>query len=199
MRKRTGIFGGNFDPIHVGHLYIADAVCDRTKLDRVLFLPMAAPAHRETHAPAHDRRAMTELAIAGNEKFALETTGLEQRAPAYTADTLALLRAKYPEDDFFFIAGIDALTRSTWRRLDEVARALARFYVAARSGVGSADLDPVLAELSPDLRSRFECIDVALVDVSSTAIRELVASGRSIRYLVPDLVREYIAAHGLYR
>jgi nicotinate-nucleotide adenylyltransferase len=196
---RTGVFGGTFDPIHVGHLYLAEAAADAARLDRVLFVPMASPSHRDTHAPADHRRAMTELAIAGNPRFALDVTGVEQPGPAYTADTLALMRAKYQNDALIFIAGIDSLTRSRWRRLDEVAALLERFLVAARPGVDDSELGPVLAELPPALRERFERLDVALTDVSSTAIRTLVSKRRSIRYLTPDAVVRYIEEKGLYR
>jgi nicotinate-nucleotide adenylyltransferase len=196
---RVGIFGGAFDPIHVGHLHLAQAAADIESLDRVLFVPMATPAHRDTHAPAAHRRAMTALAIAGNERFALDDTGLEQPGPAYTADTLALLRAKRPDDAFVFIAGIDSLARSRWRRLDEVAGMLDRFLVAHRDGIEESELAPILAGLPEHLRERFVPIDVALMDVSSTAIRTLAANGRSIRYLTPDAVVEYIESNGLYR
>lgn len=197
--RRTGIFGGTFDPIHVGHLYVAEAVRDACALDRILFAPMAAPAHRETHASAADRRAMTEFAIAGNSRFALETTGLEQAAPAYTADTLALMREKYPGDAFFFIAGIDSLTRSRWRALDRVAAELEQFIVVSRERIDERELEPILVDLPAELRSRFRRLDLPLVDLSSTAIRELVMRGRTIRYLVPDAVMEYIVKNGLYK
>ena len=196
---RIGIFGGAFDPIHVGHLHLAQAAAEIEALDRVLFVPMAAPAHRETHARAEHRRAMTSLAIADNERFALDDTGLEQPGPAYTADTLALMRAKHPFDAFVFIAGIDSLARSRWRRLDEVAGALDRFLVAHRGGIDGSELEPVLAQLPAPLRRRFVPIDVSLMDVSSTTIRTLVAQRRSIRYLTPDAVVEYIETNGLYR
>lgn len=197
--ERIGLFGGTFDPIHIGHLHLAQAVADVAQLDRVLFMPVASPAHRETHASAEHRTAMTRLAIARNSRFELDETALEQPAPAYTADTLVLLRKKRPADRFCFIAGIDSLVRSKWRRLDEVAAALEKFYVARRHGAEPAELEPVLADLTPDLRSRFELVDVSLMDVSSTDIRALVEAGRSIRYLVPDAVAGYIADASLYR
>lgn len=196
---RVGVFGGTFDPIHVGHLHLADAVAERHDLREVLFIPMAVPAHRASHASASDRAAMVELAIGGNPRFALDRTGLDQPSPGYTIDTLALLRRQRPVDEFFFIAGIDALTRSRWRRLDEVADALAAFLIAARVGVADDELANLIADLSPELRARFVRVDVPLVDLSSTQIRELVAAHRSIRYLVPESVREYIESHALYR
>ena len=161
-------------------------------------MPVGAPAHRETHASADDRRTMTQLAIAGNQRFELDDTALEQPAPAYTADTLALLRAQRPEDALCFIAGIDSLVRSRWRRLEEVAAQLDRFYVVRREGLDDASLAPVLDDLAPDLRARFEIVDAGLMDVSSTSIRALVKEGRSIRYLVPDAVVGYIADRELY-
>lgn len=197
--ERVGLLGGTFDPIHIGHLHLAQAVADVAELDRVLFLPVGSPAHRETHADAEHRKAMTQLAIARNSRFEFDDTALVQPAPAYTADTLALLREKRPDDRFCFIAGIDSLVRSRWRRLDEVAAALEKFYVARRDGVDVAELAPMLAGLAPELRARFEVIDVSLMDVSSTQIRALVKAGRSIRYLVPDAVAGYIADHSLYR
>jgi len=197
--QRIGLLGGTFDPIHIGHLHLAQAVADVAALDKVLFMPVGSPAHRETHAPADDRKEMTQLAIARNTRFEFDGTALEQPAPAYTADTLALLRERRPHDRFCFIAGIDSLARSRWRRLDEVAAALEKFYVARREGVDVAELAPTLADLAPELRARFEVVDVSLMDLSSTDIRALVKAGRSIRYLVPDVVAGYIADRSLYR
>ncbi len=197
--RRTGVFGGTFDPIHVGHLHIAEAVGDAEGLARVLFVPVGDPAHRRTHAAASHRRAMTELAIADNERFVFDDSGLRQPSPAYTADTLALLRERFPEDRFFFIAGVDALTQSTWRRLDEVARAVERFFVVARPGSDARELSSAIGDLPRDARERFVVVDVTPMDVSSTQIRALVARARSIRYLVPDAVARYIAQEGLYR
>ena len=197
--ERIGLLGGTFDPIHIGHLHLAQAVADVAALDKVLFMPVGSPAHRETHAPADDRKEMTQLAIARNTRFEFDGTALEQPAPAYTADTLALLRERRPHDRFCFIAGIDSLARSRWRRLDEVAAALEKFYVARREGVDVAELALTLADLAPELRARFEIVDVSLMDLSSTEIRALVKAGRSVRYLVPDVVAGYIADRSLYR
>jgi nicotinate-nucleotide adenylyltransferase len=198
-RRRTGIFGGTFDPIHIGHLYVAEATADILRLDTVLFVPVGAPAHRDTHAPASARKAMTALAIAANPRFALDDTGLEQPAPAYTADTLKLLRERLPHDDFFFIAGMDSLARSVWRRLDEVAEAVYRFVMVGRRGIKTREVNDVLATLPASLRSRFQILELPKFDVSSTDIRAAIKDERSIRYLVPDVVIEYIAAHNLYR
>jgi len=196
---RLGIFGGAFDPIHVGHLYVANAVCARAQLDRVLFLPVGEPAHRATHAPGADRRAMVALAIDDNPAFVLDETALQQPGPVYTADTLALLRQRYPDERFFFIAGTDALVHSKWRRLEEVLEALERFYVVAREQAAAAELQPLLSQLPRHLAERFLVLDLPLVDISASAIRDLVARGEPVRYLTPDSVARYIDEHSLYR
>ena len=197
--SRVGVLGGTFDPIHYGHLFIAQAVRARARLDRVLFVPVGAPAHRRVFASAPERAAMVEHAIAGNAAFALETTALEQPGPVYTADTLALMRAKHPGDELNFIAGLDSLTVSKWRRLDEVAGAVAAFYVVRREGAPAANLDAVIGDLPAHLQSRFVVMDLPLVDISATLIRERVRAGEPIRYLTPDAVVRHIEEKKLYR
>jgi len=197
--RRTGVLGGTFDPIHYGHLFIADAVRARARLDRVLFVPVGDPAHRAVHASGAHRLAMVQLAIAGNPAFALDTTALQQPGPVYTADTLALMRAAYPADELNFIAGVDSLTVSRWRRLEEVASALARFYVVRRERTRTEDLAAIIGDLPKELQARFELLDLPLVDISASVIRERVAAAQPIRYLTPDDVGRYIDTQRLYR
>lgn len=197
--QRIGIFGGTFDPIHIGHLYVANAVLEQEQLERVLFVPVGEPAHRSTHAPAGDRKAMVGLAIENNAGFALDDTALRQAGPVYTADTLPLLKERYPDAALSFIAGADSLVRSTWRRLHEVVAALERFYVVAREHTAGEELQAVLARLPSDLARRFVVLNLPLVDVSASAIRASISQGRTMRYLLPDSVVQYIEARGLYR
>lgn len=197
--SRLGVFGGTFDPIHVGHLFIANAVRCEARLDRVLFLPVGEPAHRTAHAAVADRVRMVSLAIAGNEAFTLEGTAVHQPGPVYTADTLPLLRAAYPEDDFFFIAGSDSLVDTAWRRLDEVAAALTRFYVVGRDGASPKRLEKTLEAVPEKLAGRFVWMTLPFVDVSSSQIRARVAAGKPIRYLVTEAVERYIQELALYR
>jgi nicotinate-nucleotide adenylyltransferase len=196
---RLGLLGGTFDPIHYGHLFIAEAVRAVAGLDRVLFVPVGNPSHRAVHAGAAERLAMIEAAIKDNPTFAVDTTALEQPGPVYTADTLALLRAKYPGDELHFIAGVDSLTISRWRRLDEVAAALARFYVVRREGARTEDIAGIIGDLPADLQARFEVLDLPLVDVSASVIRDRVKLGQPIRYLTPDDVGRLIETRRLYR
>ena len=199
MPERLGIFGGAFDPIHVGHLFVASAVAAEAGLDRVLFMPVGDPAHRSAVAPAAARRAMVELAIAGEPRFALDDTALRQPGPVYTADTMPLVRAAHPAAALCFIAGADSLVDTPWRRLDEVASELSTFYVVAREGTQPARLRPTLATLPAHLAERFVVLNLPLVDVSASVIRARVGEGKPIRYLVPDAVADYIATTKLYQ
>ncbi|HXW50560.1 MAG TPA: nicotinate-nucleotide adenylyltransferase [Candidatus Acidoferrales bacterium] len=196
--ERLGIFGGTFDPIHVGHLFVANAMLWQAQLDRVLFMPVGEPAHRRTHASPEARATMVRMSIEDNPRFALDDTALRQAGPVYTVDTMPLLRAAYPKALLSFIAGIDSLVASPWRRLDEVARSLERFFVVAREGASPADLQTILTALPQELAVRFAFVKLPLVDVSSTAIRSRVANGEPVRYLVPDSVAAYVHERGLY-
>lgn len=196
--ERLGVFGGTFDPVHVGHLFVASAVLAEAHLDRIVFLPVGDPSHRRAHASANERKAMVLLAIAGNHNFALDETALRQVGPVYTADTMPLLQSAYPDSEFSFIAGADSLVDTPWRRLNEVAAALRHFYIVARDGTPRDRLASTLATLPDELAERFVFLNLPLIDVSSTVIRERVASGKTIRYLVPDAVEQYIVANGLY-
>ncbi|MDQ6780243.1 MAG: nicotinate-nucleotide adenylyltransferase [Candidatus Eremiobacteraeota bacterium] len=195
---KVGVFGGSFDPIHVGHLYIANAIATQRQLDRVLFLPVGSPAHRSTHAPATDRSAMVQLAIAGNDRFALDDTALRQEGPVYTADTLPLLRARYAAQRLSFIAGSDSLVNSPWRRFEEVLEALDRFYVVVRAQAPADAIAALVDAQPPHLAARIEIVQLPLVHISASTIRADIAAARSVRYLVPDPVIAYIAEHKLY-
>jgi nicotinate-nucleotide adenylyltransferase len=199
-RRRTGILGGTFDPVHDGHLAIARGALELGALDRVLLMPVGAPGHRETHSPAADRAAMVRLALEGNDaRLQFDGTALEQPSPAYTADTLALSHAAYPDDALYFIAGADSLAHSVWRRLDEVAALVERFYIVPRLGSSWGDVEMVIGTLEPSLRARFAPLDVTVPDISASEIRALVAGGQSIRGLVPREVERYIERRGLYK
>lgn len=143
---------------------------------------------------------MLLLALRGEDpRLQFDRTALDQPGPVYTADTLALVRAANPDDLLFFVAGADSLARSVWRRLDEVARAVERFYVVPRRGCDWPDVQAVLAALPPELRARFERLDLVVPDVEASKIRELVKAGESIEGLVAKPVARYIVEHGLYQ
>ena len=187
---RLGILGGTFDPIHFAHLYLAEAARAAFAFDAVLFTPTGSHRHRshEPAAPLTDRVEMLKLAIASNPAFRFEETDLT--GTGYTADLIPRLRAKYPRDELYFLAGADSLVASPWRRLDEVFAALDGFVVATRAGVDTA--------LPPEIERHVRRLEIPSLFTSASRIRGLVRQGRPIRYLVPDAVADYVAAHRLY-
>jgi len=198
---RLGVFGGSFDPVHNGHLFVADAVRDACGLDRVLFVPTREGKHYRdgmmSASPQH-RAQMVRLAIAGNVAFALDESDLAPDASGYTADLLPRLRARYPDSALTFVVGADSLVRSHWQRLDEVIDTLHELVVAPRGEVTHDDLDRALAELAPARRAKIRMLDLPVVDESATVIRRRMQARETVRYLVPEPVYRYIAEHGLY-
>lgn len=202
MVQRLGLFGGSFDPVHYGHLLLAECCREQARLDQVIFLPAATPPHKQDRplAPSADRVEMLELAIAGHEHFCVSRYEADRPGVSYTVDTLAYFCREYPQAELFLLLGADMFNDLPhWRRADEVCR-LALPLVARRAG---AELDfEALAPLVE--RERLEAIRRHLVDmppigISSTDLRRRIAAGRSIRYQTPRAVEEYIRSHGLYR
>jgi nicotinate-nucleotide adenylyltransferase len=195
-----GVFGGSFDPVHNGHLFVAEAVREACGLERVLFVPTRHGHHRAAPLTAAAARAdMLRLAIAANTAFALDESDLADDATGFTADLLPRLAARYPGEELTFIVGGDSLVRSRWDRLEAVLDALAAFVIAPRGDVTQNELDTALAELAPDRRAKVRYIDLPLVAESATLIRARLAERRGVRYLVPEPVFRYIDEHELYR
>lgn len=196
---RLGVMGGSFDPIHIGHLIMAESVRETLALDSVLFVPVSRQPLKKGKpvTSASHRAAMLELAILGNPHFSLSRVDIERAAPSYTVDTLSLLREEWPGAKMWFIVGADSLaTFPTWREPDGIL-AQSRLAVVRRPDV-TLDL-PQLEEQLPGLQDRIDWVDAPLIGVSATDLRHRIAEGRSIRYQVPDMVREYIDREGLYR
>ncbi|MBV8725767.1 MAG: nicotinate (nicotinamide) nucleotide adenylyltransferase [Candidatus Eremiobacteraeota bacterium] len=196
---KLGVFGGTFDPIHNAHLFVAESARILEGLDGVLFVPTNRHHYRDKpHASAVDRCAMVLGAIESNPAFSLDETDLRDDASGYTADLLPKLAQKYPDAAFTFIIGADSLASTNWVRFDEVLQGLERFAIAPRAGVQSDSLARVIAAVPAALRERVSMLNLPEIPQSATLIRTLVAQGRSVRYLLPDTVWEYIAAQRLY-
>jgi len=196
---KVGLFGGAFDPVHNAHLFIAEAVRVRETLDRVVFLPTRTAHHREAlRAPLEHRAAMLRLAIASNPAFALDLADAADEATGYTADLLPRLRERYPDDELSFIVGSDSLVRSRWRRFDEVLAMLDAFYVAPREDIGKEEVEASLRDLPAALRRKVRFTELPRAAESATLVRELLETGESVRYLVPEAVWRYLSEHGLY-
>lgn len=199
-----GIMGGTFDPIHVGHLAIAEEAREVLGLERVLFIPASIPPHRPAGsvAPATDRAAMVELAIAGNAAFELSRIELERAGPSYTSDTVAALAelelAAGRVPDLTFILSAETLRDLPgWHEPERLVDAC-RIAVVPREGYPA----PTRAWLStafPGRADRFDLLEGPRLGLSSTSVRERVAAARSIRYIVPPAVARYIDDHALYR
>lgn len=197
--RRVGIFGGTFDPIHYGHLALAESIAQALGLERVIFFPAGSPPHKPgspVSSPA-DRFRMTELAIAGNNRFAISDLDLGGDAPSYTVDLLRAVQGQLPDAMLEFIVGADSLRDfPSWHDPEGIAR-LCRLAVGLRPGV---EIDPerVIARV-PALRGRLDLVETPRLDISATEIRQRVHEGQAIRYLVPDPVMNYIRSAGLYR
>ncbi len=198
---RLGILGGTFDPIHYGHLVVAEECRARLGLDRVLILPAGEPPHkrRRVITPAAHRVAMVELGIASNPHFELCTVEVDRPGPSYTVDTLTrLLEEHGREATLYFLVGMDALSEIlTWHQPARLV-SLARIVAVTRPGVERFDLGQ-LEPAIPNARERLEVLDGPELRISATDLRERVAAGLPIRYQVPDAVMDYIYRHGLYR
>lgn len=213
---RTGVFGGTFNPIHLGHLRLAELARERCSLDRVLFLPAADPPHKAVAGEASfaHRLAMVAAAIADNPAFVLSDLEGQRPGKSYSVQTLEILRQSHPDDELYFLIGMDSFRDiATWweyRRLFT----LAHLVVVPRPGVvfpqAPQEMVPVAmaGEFCYDAaqRSLLHCSGMQVIllaedclDISSTVIRQRLAEGRSIRYLLPSTVTDYISIHGLYR
>ncbi|MGD2108642.1 MAG: nicotinate-nucleotide adenylyltransferase [Phycisphaerae bacterium] len=204
MVERIGLYGGTFDPIHHGHLIVARAIAERLGLDRIIFLPSATPPHKSTDAltDAPHRAEMVRLAIRNEPLFSYSDYDLTRSGPSYTIDTVNHFLQQLGQNAVVhWIIGADSLMElATWR---DVATLVDTCRIVTAARPGSDDLDwqrlaPVLTEAQTrGLQSGV--LDTPRIDISATGIRERVAEGRSIRFLVPDTVRAYIEKHRLYR
>lgn len=197
---RLGIMGGTFDPIHIGHLACAEQVRDVFGLDGVVFMPAGDPWMKKGKGvtDAEMRYAMVRLAVADNPHFDASRLEIDRAGETYTVDTLRALRAHYPENvELYFISGADAVFNILkWRDSDEIGK-LARLVVVTRPGYILNDARRKYMRTHASI-FHMSSIEVTALSISSTDLREKVKKGRSIRYLVPQPVAEYIEQHDLY-
>ena len=204
---RIGVYGGSFDPVHVGHLVVAECCREQAGLDRVLFMPAAVPPHKRDRllAAADHRVDMLRLATGGHDAFAVSTAEVDRGGVSYTADTLAALAAAHPGDRLLLILGPDALADlPTWHAPDRVVAA-AEIIAVERVGIDDVQSlvrEPRLAALlgaEGAARVAAARVRVPAIGVRASDLRDDVAAGRSIRYRTPRAVELHIRSHGLYR
>lgn len=193
--RRIGVFGGTFDPPHVGHLALAEWAREALALDRVLFVPAGTPPHkRAARADADHRVTMTRLAVRGNEAFAVSMVEVRRAGPSYTADTIAAIAADEPGARLWLLMGADMYaTFDQWVRPEEIA-ARATLAVALRPGTRRPRASRVAAR-----GLGVTWLANPALEVSSSAVRARARAGRSLRYLVPDAVARYVEEFRLYR
>lgn len=187
-RKQVGILGGNFNPVHNAHLIVADQVRQQLGLDQVLLMPEYQPPHvdKKETISEHHRLKMLELAIDGIEGLAIETIELERKGISYTYDTMKILTEQHPDTDYYFIIGADMVDYlPKWYKIDELVE-LVQFVGVQRPRYKAGTSYPVI------------WVDIPLMDISSSMVRDFIAQGRTPNFLLPKPVLDYIEKEGLY-
>jgi len=199
---KIGICGGTFDPIHMGHLAIAELVRCEFNLDKVLFIPSGMPPHKDLRVvtdPIH-RLNMVKCAISSNKHFEVVAAEVEREGLTYTVDTLKQLHSMYlPDTAFYYIIGADVvMDLLTWRRAEEVFK-LSKFIAVMRNGFNDSDVNERIRTLEKIYRIDITRFEVPLIEISSTFIRERIRNNQSVKYLVNECVEEYIMRNNLYK
>ncbi len=194
---RIGIYGGAFDPVHYGHLLLAEMCREQCQLDEVWFVPTRRPPHKDLDlTEGRHRVEMLKFAVAGHRQFQVKTLELDREETSWTVDTLAVVKSQQPESTLFFLMGADSLRDlPTWRQPERIAQ-LATLVAVNR---GTQKSEEFLKGLAPSIVPRVRFVTMPGVALSATEIRERIRHRQSVRFMVPRAVEEYIAQHGLYR
>ena len=202
--RRIGLFGGTFDPIHYGHLVIAEEVRASLDLAEMVFIPAGQPPHKpgRTITPVDQRLAMLELAIASNPHFSYSRVEIDRPGPSFLVDTLRILRNEWgTERELYFVIGWDSLEElHTWYKPREILAELTHLVAVHRPGyVDDPAYNQLLETRLPGILQRLLIVQAPQLHISSTDLRQRVAEGRPIKYQLPEAVEYYIQEHGLYR
>lgn len=199
--KKIGIMGGTFDPIHIGHLILGEAAYEQFKLDEVWFMPAGNPPHkrdRAGRASDEQRIEMVKRAIASNPHFVLSLEEMNEDGYSYTYRTLERLNGEYPQTDFYFVIGADSLFDfDTWREPQRIAAAC-KIVVATRNQISEELFDSVLEDRREQFHGSFLKMDTPNLDISSQTIRAWIKEHQTVRYYLPEEVRQYIIDHKIY-
>lgn len=195
---KYGVMGGTFSPIHIGHLILAEEVREKYQLDKILFIPSGRPPHKELSAGGKDRMKMVELAIRDHEYFEASDLEIKKKSYSYTLETVRELKSQNPNDEFYFITGADVLTGlDTWHDFRELAASIT-FIGANRPGVSEFGVKKKVESLRALYDFKIELMEIPAIAVSSSEIRHRVNLGRTVRYMVPRSVEQYIQKKELY-
>ena len=200
-KKKIGIMGGTFNPIHNGHLILGQTAYEQFDLDEVLFMPNKKPYYKKLSKNITDdqRCDMVKLAIADNDAFTFSDIEVTREGNTYTIDTLRILTEQNPDCEYYFIMGADSLFHfDSWKEPEEITK-LAVLLVATRETMATLDIESQIEYLQSEYENaRIECLFSSSLEISSSQLRKRCRDGKSIRYLVPDSVASYIKAHELY-
>jgi len=200
MKQKIGLLGGSFNPIHTGHLLLAESARDQYELDKVLFIPTGNNTFKISHdeISREHRLKMVELAIADNPCFEVMTHEIDQMGVTYTIDTVEEIKKIFPEGDFYFITGADLMFEITlWKGAPELLKSV-KFITTFRPGYSHEKLDNRIEELQEIYDASIFKLYTTEMDIASSDIRSRIKNGYSIRYLLPRAVEEYIYAEKLY-
>lgn len=199
---KIGIMGGTFNPVHMGHLLLAEAALDGAALDQVWLIPTGCSYLKQEGIPplpARERYHMVELAIADNDRFRCLDIEVNRPGNTYTYETLELLREQYPEHEYYFICGADCLfALETWKYPERLCAACT-ILAAVRDDADPVEMQAQANLLTETYHAKIQLLPFRRIDLSSSEIRALISHGKSIRYLVPEAVRAYIEEKGVYR
>lgn len=202
MKKKIGIMGGTFDPIHIGHLMLGEKAYEQYGLDQIWFMPAGNPPHkqhREGRATDRQRVEMIRLAIQGNSHFSLSLEDMQTEGYSYTYRMLERLQEEHPDTEFYFIIGGDSLRDfDTWRKPERICR-IAHLLVAKRDHIEQEELSLRMEKLTAMFHGHFSLLDVPKIEISSRMLREWIEQGNSVQYYVPDNVNTYIQEQKLYQ
>ena len=201
MKKKIGIMGGTFNPIHIGHLIVGQTALEQFQLDKVLFMPTKNPPHKRYDYILDDaiRAEMVSLAIKDNKSFELSTFEMNREGITYTADTLLQLTKQNPNEEYYFIVGADSLFYiDRWKDPDTIFE-LSKVLAAVRLNTSREDMLQKVAELNETFHASIELLDSPNIDISSSEIRERAKNRMDIQYYVMPEVARYIHKNNLYR
>lgn len=198
--KKVGIMGGTFNPIHNGHLFLAEHAYDQAGLDYVLFMPTLNPPHKaDIRVESIEHRLnMVKLAIRSNPHFILSDLELQRSGLTYTSDTLEVLKEREPDTEFYFILGADSLMMMTHWKDPKTVLSLSTIIAAGRGHESMKELELQAKYLEDTYGGKIILLDMPIMEMSSENIRDRVAQGKTIRYYVPEEVMTYINEHNLY-
>lgn len=198
--KKYGIFGGSFNPIHYGHLMICEYIKEEMGLDKVIFIPTGNPPHKELDLSAKDRYEMVRLAISPNPDFEISDIETTRVKKSYTVDTIRELKKIYKEEKLYFLIGLDSLFQlKTWMKIGDLSQEI-EFVVALRPGyLDREEVNKEIDFLRENFGTKVNLIKTPLYEISSTDLRDRIREGKSLRYLIPKKVLDYIEESGFYK